>query len=139
MSLMELLVVLVIVGVLLIVSLPMYNNVVLKGNRQIAMAELRQVLARQEQFLQERKKYADNLEDLGLPGASYGIDEQGLRLRDDSQGRVYLIALSTISSGFLISAEPQQNQRRDILCGTISLQNNGRRFVSGSVDLEECW
>ena len=75
----------------------------------------------------------------GLPGASYGIDEQGLRLRDDSQGRVYLIALSTISSGFLVSAEPQQNQRRDTLCGTISLQNNGRRFVSGSVDLEECW
>ena len=68
MSLMELLVVLVIVGVLLMVSLPMYNNVVLNSNRQIAMAELRQVLARQEQFLQERKKYADNLEDLGVAG-----------------------------------------------------------------------
>ena len=43
MSLMELLVVLVIVGVLLMVSLPVYNNIVLKGNRQIAMAELRQL------------------------------------------------------------------------------------------------
>jgi type IV pilus assembly protein PilE len=138
-TLIELLVVLVIVGVLLMVSLPLYNNTALRSNRQVAKVELQKVLARQEQFLQENKNYAAGLDDLGLPGVRYSIDSQGTRLPDSAPHRVYLIALSSVDGGFSVSAEPQLGQRKDKLCGEMSLQNDGRRFSAGSASLEKCW
>jgi type IV pilus assembly protein PilE len=138
-TLMELMIVLVILGVLLLIVLPTYDNAVLKSHRRIAIAELYQVLARQEQYRQENKYYAVQLSDLGLPGVRYGIDVRGNRQAADFQQNIYLLELRSVDDDMWVTAVPQRQQENDTQCGSLSLRSDGRHFNSGSGGLNECW
>jgi len=68
-TLIELMIVVVIVAVLLTVALPSYQQQVRKTRRSLGKAQLMEVMARQEQFFLNRRRYAVLLTELNYPGS----------------------------------------------------------------------
>jgi type IV pilus assembly protein PilE len=58
-TLVELMIVVVIVGILLAVALPSFQNQVIRGHRAAAQAEMLEIANRQQQFLLANRAYAD--------------------------------------------------------------------------------
>ncbi|MDX1733423.1 MAG: type IV pilin protein [Halioglobus sp.] len=138
-TLAELLLVVALIGILLVLALPGYRQHVLETGRRAATAELRAVLAAQEQFFAQHHRYALQLNELGLPGASYAIDAQGNRVSAASRQRIYLIGSRDDGGSPLLYARPLLGQVSDSRCGTLSLTVTGRRLASGQGGVAMCW
>jgi type IV pilus assembly protein PilE len=137
-TLIELMIVVIIVGVLLAVALPAYQNSVLKSNRSAARGVLMTVLSREEQYFINNKIYTVNLSSIGLP-ASYYIDNQAEQVASgDSIYKIELINLSTFTG---VQAIPQNIQLKDANCSTLTLSRTGAKTASGkfSSDPSQCW
>jgi len=141
MTLIELMIVVVVVGVLLLVALPAYQDSVLKSNRNVGRAVLMEVMSRQEQFFINNKRYADNLEDLGLDPDSddvYLVDDQA-EAPDTSSDAIYRIQIIEIST-LAYSATPVNRQSRDKRCNVLTLEQDGTSDVTGAtLNKSDCW
>lgn len=137
-TLIEIIVVVILIAVLLSTILPAYQGQVIDVRRELAWAELLKVTARQEQFFLNHGRYAETLTALGLPDSPYAIDSQGRALAAIAGGRIYLVSLVTRQGGYTLLAAPQQGQVEDRLCGTLSVDSQGRRRSAGPGSLQEC-
>jgi type IV pilus assembly protein PilE len=136
---MELLIALAIAAILLGVALPGYQHVVLKSSRAAARAALLELVARQEQYFVNHKRYARSLVELGLPGL-YFIDGQGEPVSAGSA--VYQIRLDLVDDAYRGgTALPRNRQLADTHCLAFSLSRLGVRSVTGvsSSRPDECW
>jgi type IV pilus assembly protein PilE len=138
-SLVELVVVVLVLGILMTLALPAYQQQLRTSRRSLAGAALLEALIRQEQFFLQHRQYAQGLTDLGYPAQRYAIDAQGNTLTADAPHRIYLINLATRVNSFTLSAIPQLGQAKDRLCGTLSLESTGTKRVSGPGSLSQCW
>ena len=138
-TIIEVLVVVVVVAILLTLVLPSYQQQLRSTRRTIGAAALQEVMARQELFFLNNRRFADSLSDLGFQANPHAIDASGNRISLDSEGRVYLIELTSHVSGYKLLAIPQLAQRKDYQCGTLSLTARGVRSVSGKEDAISCW
>lgn len=138
-SLVELTVVLLVLAIVIMLALPAYQQHLRATRRSLASAALLEALIRQEQFFLQHKHYAQALSDLDYPADRYAIDAQGNRLAENAPQRIYLINLATRSSTFSLSATPQLGQAEDGLCGTLGLDANGTKRISGTGTLAQCW
>jgi type IV pilus assembly protein PilE len=139
-SLLEMMIVLLIAGILLLVALPGYRGSVLKSSRAAAWGALVDVMARQEQYFINNKRYSLNLDGLGLPSPFY-IDKQAEPV---TEGRaVYRIELDIESDTYMgVKAVPENDQLEDRACMTFAISSIGVRSVSGtssSSHPEHCW
>ena len=107
--------------------------------RSLGVAELLQVMMRQEQYFLDRKRYAATLTDLGFPASPYAIDAQGNAGSALAEDRIYLIELSVNQGAYTLHAMPQLSQAADRLCGTLSLDSTGAKRASGGGSARECW
>ncbi|MDZ7782643.1 MAG: type IV pilin protein [Halioglobus sp.] len=137
-SLIELLIAITVAAVLLYVALPAYREPVFEMRRALVRMELLEVVARQEQYFGDHKRYADSLADLGLPGSPYALDSEGNRLPASAAERIYLISLSQQGAGFVLHGNPQYDQAADHRCGRLGLSSQGRKTATGH-DAGECW
>ena len=138
-TLVEMLVVLVIAGIIFLTALPGYRHVRIKSQRTIGKAVLYDVMSRQTQYLINYGHHTTDLRRLGLP-ADYYVDSQG-RHSDPGQA-IYAIALRFEDDRFHgVSAVPQNLQRADAQCLTLTLHADGGRSVSGSLSAlpRRCW
>lgn len=138
-SLLELLVALVIAALLMGVAWPAYREQLLGARRSLARAELLAVQARQAQFFIDHKRYADDLSELGLPAATYGLDADSNRLPSGAPARVYLIGMLREGDGYTLYARPQGSQRADERCAELSLDHLGMKSLSGHGSVAQCW
>jgi type IV pilus assembly protein PilE len=138
-TLIELIVVVAIVAILLIVSLPSYQRYVYTTQRALARAYMLEVMARQEQFFLDHKRYAENLVELGFSASPYAIDAHGNLVSASSDQRIYLIDLSPSEGEYTLRATPQLGQIADRLCGTLSVKSSGVKFAAGAGAAAECW
>lgn len=137
-SLIELLIAVTVAAVLLYVALPVYRESVFEMRRALLRMELLEVLARQEQYFGDHKRFADSLVDLGLPGSPYALDSEGNRQPASAAARIYLISLSQQGAGFVLQGEPQYDQAADHRCGRLGLSSQGRKTATGH-DAGRCW
>ena len=137
-SLIELMIALVIVGVLLVVSLPSYQQHMMQARRALARAELQEVAVRQEQFFLDHRRYAQTLRELGYPDDPSALDDQGNTLAS-AQGGIYLIALIPEENGYRVSAVSGQGYPDDTACGQLSLDALGMQRFSGNGTAQQCW
>jgi type IV pilus assembly protein PilE len=138
-SLLEMMVALVVAGILFFVALPTYQQAVFKSTRTAARATLLEVIARQEQYFVNYKRYASDLAALGLP-QPYHVDNQGGA--SSPANAAYRISLELTQghySGAL--AAPVNSQAGDRNCMAFSLSRLGVRAVSGTASARpgECW
>ncbi len=135
-SLIEVMIVLVIIGVLLLVATPGYQESMRKSHRADGMRDLMELVSRQERFYAQNSRYTNDIE-----------TPEGLNLeRTISSEGYYTLSVQACSENeeeadysrcYVLRAEPRGEQTKDG-CGTLSVNSKGERDHSGSADLK-CW
>ncbi len=135
-TLIEVMIVVVIVGILIAVALPGYQNSLQKGRRADAKAALLDVAGRQEQYMLDRGTYTNDMTELGF-GADPMVSEEQHYTVDatDCSG-----GTTDLNRCYLITATPRAGspQVDDARCTTIVLNSNGAKTATGS-DTDSCW
>lgn len=131
-TLVELMVALAIVGILVAVALPAYQESVLRAARADGKNALMQAASDQERFYSNAFTYSANAGPLSSP-------VQATVTSPDGNYIVSVAACSggTIGSCYVATATPQGDQAADT-CGNLTITNTGIRTASGGT-LEECW
>ncbi len=132
-TLIELMIAVVIVGILLAVALPAYQNSMQKGRRSDAMSALQDAANRQEQFMLDRSTYTKDMTDLGF--ADPFISPEGH----------YSITAAKCTTGaitncFELTATPlpASPQAKDSRCTSFILDSFGSKTATGTAKTE-CW
>ena len=122
MTLIEVMVVVAIVAILAAVAYPSYRQQVIRSNRSEAKAELMRTAQELERCYTRRHTY------------------NGCNVVDHaSESGRYFIDITPQDRTFLIVAEPRGAQANDAACGTLSIDQRGRKNRSGTGNLQECW
>ena len=135
-SLIELMMVIVIVGILATIAVPSYQSSVIRSHRLIAQGILTDTSARQAQYFVNNKAYATTLEELGLPDLYYVNANADVTSEADAIYKIVLLTDSGNWDGF--SAEPFNSQMNDTQCATLSLSRTGAKGARGT-DPSRCW
>lgn len=137
-TLIELMIAVAIVAILASIGYPSYSNHVRKGKRAEAKTRLLQVAQLEERFFTENNSYTVGIAGLlGVTGTVYSSDSNA-----PSSGYQVTAAAaggSTIAQSFVLSAVPQGSQTADTLCGTLRLLHTGKKEISGTGTVAECW
>lgn len=159
-SLLEVMMVLVIIGILMMIAVPLYEDSMRKSHRADGMRDLMELSARQERFYAQNSVYtgeigeqdgADENDDVGL-NFSGGSSERckatpnaGTVFSSECHYTLSVEACSEEEDGvfsrcYVLIAEPRGGQQQDP-CGTLtvnSLGQRGHRGSPGNNDLN-CW
>ncbi len=131
-TLLELLIAIVIVGILVGIALPSYTEYVNKGRRADAMAALMDAVNRQEQFMFDRNTYTTSLNDLGLSTTSR--DGHYVITVDAPDGNC------PINRCYALRAVPADSspQTKDLRCTAFTINSAGTKGATGSA-AADCW
>ncbi|MCP4766170.1 MAG: prepilin-type N-terminal cleavage/methylation domain-containing protein [Gammaproteobacteria bacterium] len=129
-SLIELMIVVVIVGVLLGISVPAYQNYMLTSRRADAQASLIDIAARQERFVAQNNTYTTEI------SAGTGL---GVGITTSREG-YYNMTVGACGGGaiatcYLVTATAAGSQANDADCLTITYDSVGVK--SGTTN--DCW
>ena len=126
--LLELLIVLAILAILALIGLPTYQSYLTQSARIAAATTLTKLAARLAEYHFTHQSYAGvTLEELHFPATT-------------SHQRYQLMIASATVDQFLIRAQPLgQQAKQDSTCGSLALDAQGIRSISGPGQLEECW
>jgi len=130
-TLIELMVVVTIVAILASIALPAFTDHIRKGRRADAAAFLADIVARQQQFLLDRRAYATSVTDAPSTG---GL---GLTIPANVAAH-YSISMATVNNpplNFTLTATPQGAQAAE-RCGSLTITSSGVKTVSGTGN---CW
>lgn len=136
-TLIELVIVTVIVGILAAIAVPSYHRYVMRSQRTDAKEALLRLATAQEKFYLQNNRYADNDERDDAPPAGLGID--------GSEHGWYTLSVDAADAiGFTISATAVSSgpQAEDSACQTFTTNNLGLRTStdSGGTDsTATCW
>lgn len=135
-TLIEILIAVAIIGILITIALPAYQDSTLRSGRAEAKSELLQVAVDQERYYSSFNTYIDDATPMTTPTVAD---------RDRTTGNgLYLISVAACAGGaigncFLATATAQGVQLDD-LCDTLTLSNTGVRGATGTgATAEECW
>lgn len=130
-TLIELMMVVTIIAILASIALPAFTDHIRKGRRADAAAFLSDVVARQQQFLLDRRAFATSI--TGAPSAG-GL---GLTIPANVAAH-YSLSMTTDNNpppSFSLTATPQGPQAAE-RCGSLTITSSGVKTVSGTGN---CW
>lgn len=132
MTLIELMIVVVIVGILASVAYPSYQDYVLRSKRTEAKALLSEIAGREERYYFDNNTYTTDPTQLGYSSAS-PASESGLYSAGVAAG-----PSGAIGTSYTIRATPVAGKHHDSKCGYLELDSRGGHGQEfGSEDL--CW
>lgn len=131
MTLIELMIVVVIVGVLAAIAVPSYQDYSRKARRADAHTTLMNMANRQEVFFSNNNGYTTDLTGLGFELAAAQPSEEGHYTVTATAGG------SGIATSFVLTATPVAGgaQANDADCPTITIDSTGLKGPVGS----DCW
>jgi type IV pilus assembly protein PilE len=136
-SLIEVMIVMVIIGVLLMVAVPGYQESMKKTRRTDAMRDLMELTSRQERFYAQHSEYAQEVE--SPTGLNFG--------NAASSAEHYTLSVTAcedkdpddFSACYVLIAEPKPGGlQSDDKCGTLSVDSRGQRKAS-NLTQDSCW
>jgi type IV pilus assembly protein PilE len=132
-TLIELMVVVLIVGILSGIAIPSYNSYIRKSRRADAKVTLTSLAQQFERCYTRYNKYTDANCAVVLPNTTprgtYTIDA-------DPAG---VPTPGVTAQSFALKATPIGDQLKDTTCGTFTLTQAGVRGVSGPLGAGNCW
>lgn len=137
-TLMELMIAVAIIGILVAVALPSYQDHVRRSSRAVAKAILHENAQFMEQFYTANNQYDATV---GADGIANTVDDVAVALPITQSPRTgvaqYAISLQAVANAtFTLQAVPQGSMAGDI-CGTLTLTNTGVQGAGG--DVASCW
>ncbi len=128
-TLMELMIVVVIIGILTAVAYPNYRQYAARAKRTEARAALLQIATNQERFYLQNNTYTENLTQLGFPITPvFTTDTGSYQVRVD--------AGSADANNFTATATYQNADTESGKCLTFTIDARGAK---GSGPLLDCW
>jgi len=141
-TLVELMIVVLLMAIILGISIPSYRSYTLKAGRSDASGALMHISASQERFYLQNGTYAsDALLDAAPPAGLGFLDKTSVR-------GYYDLAIAPHANGLAIgyvvtaTVDPNEDQRGDADCNSLSLDQNSRRGANGGyvpAVVEKCW
>ena len=135
-TLIEVIIVVVIVGFLMMLMLPAYQESMRKGRRADAKAALMTAANREESFMLDRGTYTEDMMDLNLATVADDpmISEEGhysIEAAECGDG---------IATCYTLTATPVAGgaQAEDTKCATLILRSTGAKEATGTA-ATECW
>jgi type IV pilus assembly protein PilE len=128
-TLVELLVVMVIIGILSAIAIPSYRNYTLRANRADAKTALLAMAGAMERCFTRFNSYAED------DGCAVVFDVPS------TEGKYRITAPIQTEVAFTLRATPQDGQADDTQCGSFTLDNANSRGVTGSLSATPlaCW
>jgi type IV pilus assembly protein PilE len=133
-TLLEILVVLLVVGVIAALALPSYRQYLVRVNRTEATTTLYALAAAEERHFLRHGQYTTDI----TSGAPLGL---GFAAASSARRYIFTVAVADDGQTFIASATPtsEGGQDGDGACLVFSLDHRGRRAVSGSRETPFCW
>lgn len=126
-TLTELMVVVVIIGILTAIAYPNYRQYAAKAKRNEAKAALLQIATNQERFYLQNNSYTTNMTSLGFPVASNFL----------SNTESYVITVGAADANdFTATATYQKADDEASKCATFSIDGRGTKT---SAPYTDCW
>lgn len=134
-TLLELMIVVAIVSILAAIAYPAYTSYVLRANRSEAKAALLDAASREEGFYLDDKTYTAT------------IGSGGLNMSTTTPSGVYTIQVAAatascpITTCYVLQAVPVTGtiQTKDTSCGTLTLNSNKTKGITGNGTVNSCW
>ena len=133
-TLMELMIVMVIVGILAAIAYPSYRSTILKSSRADAKIAISQAVQELEKCFTRNNTYLQS-----LPTQPCSTSAALLGAGSTSPGGKYLVTGAITALAYTISATPQLGQADDTQCGTFTLDEKSVRGKTGTLTAAECW
>ena len=132
-TLIEILVVLAILGILVMIAAPTYQDSVRKSRRSDGMQDLMELSARQERFYAQNSTYTTDV------NTAAGLN---LGRTTSSEGHYTLAAAAggtgSIATSYVLTATPVGAQADDAGCLVLSMDSLGQRGATGVLGTD-CW
>ena len=126
-TLIELMIAVAIVGILLAIAIPNYDEYKKRGFRSEGSAFLTDIAARQERYYAQKYEYITSNSDLDKLGLSTNM----------SSTEKYELTLGDDATGYLLTATQKFG---DTKCGNLTLDGAGTRGNTGTgLSAEDCW
>ena len=134
-TLMELLIVIVVIGILAAIAVPSYRRYLIRSQRSEAKIALMQLQTAEEKYYLQNNAYTNN---------TTGVSPAGLGLPAMSETGKYDVSVTTFPGGgqsFIASAVPHAGggQTDDADCLTFTIDERGTRAITGSSTSQLCW
>ena len=127
-TLIEIMIVVVVVAILAAIAFPSYQDSVRKSRRAEAKSALSDLAARQEQFFNDNKTYADTVAKLGTSGTT----PSGYYTLQIAAG-----ATGTLVSSYTMTATAAGVQTSDTKCATLTYASSGVKASTPAGNT--CW
>ena len=127
-TLIELMIAIAVVAILATIAIPSYQNYILKSGRADAKAALYGVAQTLERCYTRFSAYND---------ADCALAESDTVMSENEKYEVTVTSVD--ATEFELTAEPQGNQTKDTECKNFELDHTGKKGVSGSGSVEDCW
>jgi len=144
-TLIEMIVTVAIIGILLKIALPGYNNSILQSRRTAAKTALLDLASREARYYSTNNAYTNSTANLGYGNYTVGsVVASSISLPLNGSGEYYDLTVSTSNSNtqFLGTATAVNSQANDG-CGNYTLDNFGNQQANGSVGYAvngvSCW
>jgi len=126
-TLMELMIVIVVLGILVAVAYPSYRDFATRAKRNEAKAALLQIATNQERFYLNNQEYTEDLTDLGFDSSPFDTETGSYRIR---------VLPGADSDGYTAEAVYLLGGNEAGLCGRYTIDSTGAKASTTATD---CW
>ena len=139
-TLIELMIAVAIIGILLRLAFPAYQNSVMKSRRADAKTALLDLAQREERYLSTANQYTTSAPALGYASGSTVTNAAPMTIQNGAS-TFYTIEVATSgTTAFIATAKPTGGQlAKDTQCANFIIDNTGKQTISGTGSATDCW